>query len=201
MFLNQLECLTHIYPSYIIYSVSPCTTKGYIEFLNAPPKPKKKTAEDEQQDKWDEVDAKIMAKLDEEISIATAKREEEEAKKTLQEIKVMARDWAIRQYTLKSIVGEVGDMTEREFVQSIWHDAMEEGRKLHELVNSEQNAEKVKKPRAGDLETYFYKGMDPREKRRREIILEKVTQEYMDAYVGEDGLDTEESEETLAVDN
>ena len=142
-----------------------------------------------------------MAQLEKETAEIEAKREEEEAKKTLQEIKGMARDWAIRQYTLKSLVGEVGDMTEREFIKSIWHDAMEEGRKLHEFVNSEEYAEKMKKPTPGALNTYFYKGMDPREKRRREIILEKVTQEYMDAYVGEDGLDAEESEESLAVDN
>ena len=148
------------------------------------------------------MDDEIMAKFDEEIAESKVRREKEEAAKMAGEIKDMARDWAIRQYALKSLRNEVEGMSERDFVKLIWHDALEEGRKLYDVVHSEQYENQMKN-RGKPRQEYFYKGMDPMEKKKREIILEKAMQQYMEAYSGGEDLEAESSssEESLTVDN
>ena len=142
-----------------------------------------------------------MAKFDKELAERKAQRELEEAKATMQEIKDMARDWAIRQYTLKSLNDEVGNLTERQFIQSIWQDALEEGRKMYDTVHSEDYEERMMQ-RQSTKQAYFYRGMDKAEKKKREILLEKVMSQYLESYVG--GEELEESggstEESMAVD-
>lgn len=177
------------------------TTKGYIEFLNASPKRAKITDAQAEKDKWEKMDDELMAKFDKELAERKAQRELEEAKATMQEIKDMARDWAIRQYTLKSLNDEVGNLTERQFIQSIWQDALEEGRKMYDTVHSEDYEERMMQ-RQSTKQAYFYRGMDKAEKKKREILLEKVMSQYLESYVG--GEELEESggstEESMAVD-
>jgi hypothetical protein len=145
------------------------------------------------------VDEKIMQKLDADLEKLQAKRNLEEARKMMDEIKVMARDWAIRQYALKSFAGEVGNLTEREFIKSIWPQALDEGRKMHEFVNSEEYEKRKKtKGKEKQAKPYFYEGMDPVEKKKREILLEKVTKQYLEAYATGEEIELEES---LAADN
>eukprot|EP00956_Cyclotella_meneghiniana_P003000 scaffold3667_cov63-Cyclotella_meneghiniana.AAC.4 len=177
------------------------TTKGYIEFLNAPPKRSMITDAQKEKEEWEKKDDELMAKFDEELAQRKAQRELEEAKATMQEIKDMARDWAIRQYALKSLNNEVGNLTERQFIQSIWQDALEEGRKMYDVVHSEEYEERMMQTQS-TKQSYFYKGMDKAEKKKREILLEKVMSQYLESYVGDEELEESSgsSEESMAVD-
>ena len=167
--------------------------QGYIEYMNAPPKPVART--EKKKDKWDEIDEKIMAQLDAEIAVAEAKRKAEEEQKYKEEIEGMAKDWAIREYALRSLRDEVDGMTEREFIQSVWEDALEEGKKLHETINSDAYKRKLEKKDIGEENhEFFYEGMDPKERRKRELIMEKVKQQYLDMFGEDDDVEVKEDE-------
>jgi ferritin len=115
---------------------------------------------------------------------------EAEEKKMI-EIRTMANDWATQQYELKLVDGSiVEDMNSKaNFFKEVWPQAMEQGEKLYAYVNSSVYKEKMKertKPRE-QRSDYFWEGMDPKEKKRRQKILEKVTEQYLEAYAaGED---------------
>ncbi|KAL3805293.1 hypothetical protein HJC23_009000 [Cyclotella cryptica] len=167
---------------------------GYIEYMNAPPKPLARY--EKKKDKWDEIDEKIMAQLDAELAVSEAKRKAEEEQQYKEEVEGMARDWAIREYALRSLRDEVDGMTEREFIQSVWEEALEEGEKLYATINSESYKRKLeKKDISEDNHEFFYEGMDPKERRKRELIMEKVKRQYLEMFGEDDELEVEEEDE------
>lgn len=72
--------------------------------------------------------------------------EEEEADVRTQEIENIAREWAKREYFRKTMDGAV-DMTEDEFIQSVWDQALFEGelkyRQVHGEVVGDEEAERL----------------------------------------------------------
>lgn len=174
---------------YLMFTFNVSCPQAYLAFLEAPPK--KWNAPVEEKSKWDRIDDDIMAKLTKDSEETEARREMEAEEKKMIEIRTMANDWATQQYELKLVDGSiVEDMNSKaNFFKEVWPQAMEQGEKLYAYVNSSVYKEKMKertKPRE-QRSDYFWEGMDPKEKKRREKILEKVTEQYLEAYAaGED---------------
>lgn len=100
------------------------------------------------------------------------------------EIRLMARDWAARQYKLKALT-DFSAPEELIYIENNWEAAMEEGKKLYQMVNSEKY-EDIMKKRQDRREMYIHDGLDAQEIKRRERILERVAKQYIDAYAGDD---------------
>jgi hypothetical protein len=167
----------------------------YMKFQEAPPPKAQRILTPEEQErkekkkKEDELDKKILASLDRQIEEAEAKRKIEEDRKYAEDIHQMARDWAYRQYTLKSLNNEVDDMTELEFIKSVWQQALDEGKKLYAMVNSAEYQKEMEKRRDAyfdETTNFLYEGMDPGARRYREKIIQKIKNQYLDAFVGEE---------------
>ncbi|KAL3783628.1 hypothetical protein ACHAWO_001246 [Cyclotella atomus] len=164
---------------------------AYLDFLEAPPKKRKTDGED--QSKWDKVDADIMAKLAKDTAEIEARREEEAEMKKKIAIKDMAYDWATQEYEMELVNGSITEdkYSKAEFFKKIWPRAMAEGEKLYKYVNTSTYKEKMKqraKPREQKSD-YFWKGMDPKEKKLREKILKRVTDQYLEAYAAGEEVD------------
>lgn len=165
--------------------------QAYLDFLEAPPKKRKTDGED--QSKWDKVDADIMAKLAKDTAEIEARREEEAEMKKKIAIKDMAYDWATQEYEMELVNGSITEdkYSKAEFFKKIWPRAMAEGEKLYKYVNTSTYKEKMKqraKPREQKSD-YFWKGMDPKEKKLREKILKRVTDQYLEAYAAGEEVD------------
>ncbi|KAL7440878.1 hypothetical protein ACHAXM_007505 [Skeletonema potamos] len=156
--------------------------EGFQEFMANPPKREdsyiaSKAARDEE-------DAKIMAILDAEIAKDEAKKKAEEEAIKRQEIEVIAQQWAIKEYSLRSIGGDIApSVTEMDFIKSVWNEALVEAEKTYDYINSDEYKKKLErsaKDSQGSENKLFWNGMDPLLRKKREKMVEKVKKQYMD---------------------
>lgn len=136
-----------------------------------------KTARDEQ-------DEKIMAQLEEQSATRRAKEDAEKAKQRVIDIEGIAKEWATKEYTLRMLNGDIDDaISEKDFLISVWEQALVEGTKAHDYINSEEyGLEKERKQKAlVDVEDrLFWDGMPPLMRKKRESMVERVKKQYMD---------------------
>lgn len=132
----------------------------------------------------DEEDAKIMAMLDAEIAKNDAKKKAEAEAIKKEEVEVIAQQWAIKEYSLRSIGGDVDpSVTEIDFIKSVWGEALVEAEKTYDYINSDEykkQLEKSAKDSIGSENKLFWNGMDPLLRKKREKMVEKVKKQYMD---------------------
>jgi phosphopantetheinyl transferase (holo-ACP synthase) len=78
-----------------------------------------------------------MAILDAEIAKDEAKKKAEAEAIKQGEIAVIAKQWAIKEYSLRSIGGDVDpSVTEIDFIKSVWDEALVEAEKTYDRINS-----------------------------------------------------------------
>ena len=117
--------------------------QAYIEACaNWKTKAPKRTAFDEWMKEEEE-------KLKVESEAAVQRKEEEKEAARKDETEDIAREWAKRDFFRKGMSGEISDMTEEEYIESIWDRAMFEGdlrwRQLNGMeTNEEQELEDFK---------------------------------------------------------
>jgi hypothetical protein len=125
-----------------------------------------------------------MAILDAEIAKDEAKKKAEAEAIKQGEIAVIAKQWAIKEYSLRSIGGDVDpSVTEIDFIKSVWDEALVEAEKTYDRINSEDYKRQLEKS-ANDAKGFenklFWNGMDPLLRKKREKMVEKVKKQYMD---------------------
>lgn len=134
--------------------------------------------------KRDEEDAKIMAILDAEIANDEAKKKAEEEAIKKGEIEVIAQQWAIKEYSLRSIGGDIDpSVTEIDFIKSVWDQALVEAENTYDYINSaeyKKKQQKQAKDSQGSENKLFWNGMDPLLRKKREKMVEMVKKQYMD---------------------
>eukprot|EP00985_Skeletonema_marinoi_P004455 scaffold1946_cov116-Skeletonema_marinoi.AAC.8 len=156
--------------------------EGFQEFTANPPKREDtftlaKASRDEQ-------DEKIMAILEAEIAKTEAEKKAEEEAIKKGEIEVIAQQWAIKEYSLRSIGGDVDpSVTEIDFIKSVWDQALVEAENTYDYINSaeyKKQQEKTAKDAIGSENKLFWNGMDPLLRKKREAMVDKVKKQYMD---------------------
>ena len=156
--------------------------QGFQEFVANPPK--KEDSFTAKKAVRDEEDAKIMALLDAEIAKDEAKKKAEEEATKKEEIQVIAQQWAIKEYSLRSIGGDLDpSVTEIDFIKSVWDEALVQAENTHEYINSaayKKQQEKAARDSQGYENKLFWNGMDPLLRKKREKMVEKVKKQYMD---------------------
>lgn len=157
-------------------------TQGLQDFIANPPK--REDSYTAGKSTRDEEDAKIMAILDAEIAKDEAKKKAEAEAIKQGEIAVIAKQWAIKEYSLRSIGGDVDpSVTEIDFIKSVWDEALVEAEKTYDRINSEDYKRQLEKS-ANDAKGFenklFWNGMDPLLRKKREKMVEKVKKQYMD---------------------
>ena len=99
-------------------------------------------------------------------------------------IEGIAKEWAIKEYTLRMLNGVIDDsLSEKDFLVSVWDEALAEGAKTYELINSKEYSrekENRQKSMAGIEDKLFWDGMPPLIRKKREKMVEKVKKQYMD---------------------
>lgn len=132
----------------------------------------------------DEQDEKIMAMLEEQSAARRAKEDAEKAEKRKVDIEGIAKEWATKEYTLRMLNGDIADtLSEKDFLISVWDEALVEGTKAYDFINSEDYVlEKARKKQAMvDVEDrLFWDGMPPLLRKKREKMVERVKKQYMD---------------------
>ena len=167
----------------ILYIISATFhSQGFKEFMANPPK--REDSFTKARAKRDEEDAKIMAILDAEVAKDEARKKAEEEAIKKQEIEVIAQQWAIKEYSLRSIGGDVDpSVTEIDFIKSVWDQALVEAENTYDYINSaeyEKKQKKEAKDSQGSENKLFWNGMDPLLRMKREKMVEKVKKQYMD---------------------
>lgn len=137
----------------------------------------------------DAKDKEIMAMLEaeskknEEVALA---REEASKQRDIEQI---AQEWAIKEYSLKMIGGDLDRSTsEKEYVKSVWDTAMVEAKKTYERVTSAEYAKEMARKEVAYKRTdeLFWEGMDETEKKKRQVMLERIKKQYMGMISEED---------------
>ncbi|KAL3807794.1 hypothetical protein ACHAXA_009981 [Cyclostephanos tholiformis] len=132
----------------------------------------------------DEQDEKIMAMLEEESAKRRAIEEAKAAEKRKIDIEGIAKEWATKEYTLRMLNGDIDDsLSEKDFLVSVWDQALAEGAKAYDFINSEvyELEKKRKKEALVDVEDrLFWDGMPPLMRKKREKMVERVKKQYMD---------------------
>ncbi len=111
----------------------------------------------------------------------TSEQSEKEKKIAIEGI---AKEWAIKEYTLRMLNGVIDEsLSEKDFLVSVWDEALTEGAKTYELINSKEYSreqENRQKSMAGIEDKLFWEGMPPLIRKKREKMVEKVKKQYMD---------------------
>jgi hypothetical protein len=132
----------------------------------------------------DEQDEKIMALLEEESAKRRAVEEAKAAEQRKIDVEGIAKQWATKEYTLRMLNGDIDDsLSEKDFLISVWDQALSEGTKAYDFINSEEyELEKKRKQEAlVDVEDrLFWDGMPPLMRKKREKMVERVKKQYMD---------------------
>mmetsp|Transcript_20132 Transcript_20132/g.32615 ORF Transcript_20132/g.32615 Transcript_20132/m.32615 type:complete len:612 (-) Transcript_20132:161-1996(-) len=161
---------------------------GYKEYIANPPN--KENAFAARRTARDEEDEKIMAILDAEIAASDARKKDEAEKQKTIETEGIAKEWAIKEYSLRMIGGDLDDsIGEEDFMASIWDEALAEGERTYERINSEEyikEQERVEKSKVNLENKLFWDGMPPVLRKKREKMVEKVKRQYMDLLSEED---------------
>ena len=125
-----------------------------------------------------------MAILEAESAKSEAKRKEEEEKTRKIEIEGIAKEWAIKEYTLRMLGGDIDDsVSENDFIISVWDEALTEAANTYDRINSEEykkEQERLAKAKKGVDNKLFWDGMPPLLRKKREKMVEKVKKQYMD---------------------
>lgn len=177
--LNRLNIFLLLMLNCIVTSLY---LQGFQEFIANPPK--REESFTLARAKRDEEDERIMAILDAEIAEDEAKKKAEEEAIKQGEIEVIAQQWAIKEYSLRSIGGDVDpSITEIDFIKSVWDQALVEAENTYDYINSSEykkKLEKTAKESQGNENRLFWNGMDPLLRKKREKMVEKVKKQYMD---------------------
>lgn len=156
--------------------------EAYKEYLANPPN--KENAFTKAKSARDEQDEKIMAKLDAEIAKSEARKKAEAEEQKGIEIEGIAKEWAIKEYSLRMLGGDLDDsVSEKDFMVSVWDEALVEAAKTYDRIHSEEyikQQEKLEKEKVGIENKLFWDGMSPTLRKKREKLVEKVKQQYMD---------------------
>lgn len=138
----------------------------------------------------DEADKKIMAMLDIQIAENKAKRDAEAAAQKKIEVEGIAKEWTIKEYSLRMLGGDLDDsVTEKDFMVSVWDQALAEGEKTYERINSDdyiKDQKDIEKAKAQSVDKLFWEGMPPLLRKKREKMVENVKKQYMDLLSEED---------------
>jgi phosphopantetheinyl transferase (holo-ACP synthase) len=125
-----------------------------------------------------------MAMLEEESAKRKAIENAKAEEKRKIDIEGIAKEWATKEYTLRMLNGDIDDsLSEKDFLISVWDQALAEGTKAYDFINSEEyELEKERKQKAMvDVEDrLFWDGMPPLMRKKREKMVEKVKKQYMD---------------------
>mmetsp|Transcript_25553 Transcript_25553/g.61439 ORF Transcript_25553/g.61439 Transcript_25553/m.61439 type:complete len:596 (-) Transcript_25553:49-1836(-) len=159
--------------------------KSYKDYLANPPRPKKEiTPAMSAQTKRDEEDERIMAIL--EASSVTNEAEEKAKAEKLRNIEIegIAKEWLIKEYTLRMLAGTIDDsLSEKDFMVSAHDEALVEAEKTYVRVNSKEHAAEQKRSEAakkGNENKLFYDGMPDLLRKKREKMVERIKEQYMD---------------------
>ena len=162
--------------------------QAYKEYVANPPKgkasaPRGRTARDEE-------DEKIMAILEEQSAKSEARKEAEAKKEKDIEVEGIAKEWAVKEYSLRMLGGDLDEsVMEEDFVESTRGEALAEGEKTYERIRSREyirEQELLEKSRVNVENKLFWEGMPPLLRKKREKMVEKVTLQYMDLLSEED---------------
>ncbi|KAL7534148.1 hypothetical protein ACHAXR_005660 [Thalassiosira sp. AJA248-18] len=138
----------------------------------------------------DKVDEEILAKLDKEIAENEARKKVEAEKQKAIEVEGIAKEWAIKEYSLRMLVGDLDDsVTEKDFMVSVMDEALAEADATYDRIHSEEyikQQERIEKDKVGVENKLFWDGMDPLMRKKREKMVEKVKEQYMDLLSEED---------------
>lgn len=155
---------------------------AYKAYLDNPPNRESSiSASKSARDKEDE---KIMAMLEADIAKSDARKaaEAEEAKRI--EIEGIAREWCIKEYSLRMLGGILDEGTsEQDFTVAVWGEALEAAEETYERIRSDEykkELERSDRARADATNKLFWEGMSPELRKRRELMVEKVKRQYMD---------------------
>ena len=166
------SCLFFVLQAWKEYIENPPAVAGSTDSYIA-----KKTAQDEE-------DERIMAILDANIAEEKAIKEKKLAAQKKVEVEGIAKEWAIKEYSLRSIAGDIDEsVSEKDFMISHWDEALAEGDKTWEYINSASYKAEMKKKERSDAineNKLFWEDMPPRLRKEREAIVERVKKQYMD---------------------
>lgn len=125
-----------------------------------------------------------MKMLQEESAKKESMTSEQSEKEKKIAIEGIAKEWAIKEYTLRMLNGVIDDsLSEKDFLVSVWEEALAEGTKTYELINSKEYNREMEirqKSMAGIEDKLFWEGMPPLIRKKREKMVEKVKKQYMD---------------------
>lgn len=125
-----------------------------------------------------------MKMLQEESAKKESMTSEQSEKEKKIAIEGIAKEWAIKEYTLRMLNGVIDDsLSEKDFLVSVWDEALTEGAKTYELINSQEYSreqENRQKSMKGIEDKLFWEGMPPLIRKKREKMVEKVKKQYMD---------------------
>lgn len=125
-----------------------------------------------------------MRMLQEESAKKESMTSEQSEKEKKIAIEGIAKEWAIKEYTLRMLNGVIDDsLSEKDFLVSVWDQALAEGTKTYELINSKEYSREMEnrqKSMAGIEDKLFWEGMPPLIRKKREKMVEKVKKQYMD---------------------
>lgn len=176
-----LYCMDCLSPSFMQRTIS-FPKQAYKAYLADPPN--KENAFTKSKSERDEQDEKIMAVLDEEIAKSDARKEAEAAEEKRIEVEGIAKEWAIKEYSLRMLVGDLDDsVAEKDFMISVWDEALAEASTTYDRIHSAayiKQQERNEKEKVGIENKLFWDGMSPALRKKREKMVEKVKQQYMD---------------------
>lgn len=125
-----------------------------------------------------------MAILEVESAKTKAVEEAAAAKKRKEGIEGIAKEWSIKEYSLRMLGGDLDESTsEKDFKVSVWADALAEGELTYDRINTEEykrEKERTEKSKKGTENKLFWDGMPPLLRKKREKMVEKVKKQYMD---------------------
>jgi len=138
----------------------------------------------------DEQDKKIMAILEEQSAKSNAEKAAEASKKKAIEVEGIAKEWAIKEYGLRMLGGDLDDSTsEKDFMVSAWDEALTAAGETYDRINSEEYIEQMSRMDKGKVSSenkLFWDGMPPMLRKKREMMVKKVKKQYMDLLSEED---------------
>lgn len=114
-------------------------TKGVEAYIKACEEYKTKKPERTEEEDWMLREEEKLKKAQEEALDRQDKEREDKKKK---EIDNIAREWAKRDFFRRSMAGEVADMTEDEYIESVWDRALFEGDLKWRILNGYTTDEK-----------------------------------------------------------
>jgi len=163
--------------------------EAYKEYIANPPVPRE-TSWSEKKTARDEEDKRILALLEAETAKSEAKKKAEAEEARRIEVEGIANEWAIKEYTLRMLGGDLDDsVSEKDFVISSREEALAEAERTYERIRSDEyikEKKKEEKAKAGSENKLFWDGMPPTLRKKREVMVEKVKRQYMDLLSEED---------------